>query len=94
MNYAVAILAGILIFAMLYWFLGGARKHYIGPRTKYHQNKENDNIIECCFSIVGEGSDNKILTRCYICARHSYHINFTFLRSAIDIPKTICGKLL
>jgi hypothetical protein len=46
MNYAVVILVGILTFAMLYWFVGGARKYYIGPRTEHQQQKEKDNIIE------------------------------------------------
>jgi amino acid permease (GABA permease) len=46
MNYAIVILVGILTFAMIYWFVGGARKHYIGPRTKHRQQKEKDNSIE------------------------------------------------
>jgi amino acid permease (GABA permease) len=46
MNYAVVILVGILIFAMMYWFVGGARKYYTGPRTKQQQQKEKDDIIE------------------------------------------------
>ncbi|CAF3226607.1 unnamed protein product [Rotaria sp. Silwood2] len=46
MNYAVVILVGILTFAMIYWFVGGARKYYTGPRTKHQMQKENDNIIE------------------------------------------------
>jgi amino acid transporter len=46
MNYAVVILVGILTFAMIYWFVGGARKYYIGPRTEHQQQKEKDNIIE------------------------------------------------
>jgi amino acid permease (GABA permease) len=44
MNYAVVILIGILTFAMIYWYVGGARKHYIGPRTQYQEQKEKDNI--------------------------------------------------
>jgi hypothetical protein len=46
MNYAVVILIGILTFAMIYWFIGGARKYYIGPRTKHQPKKEKDNINE------------------------------------------------
>ncbi|CAF3756019.1 unnamed protein product [Rotaria socialis] len=43
MNYAVVILIGILVFAMIYWFACGARKYYIGPRTNQHCHKEKDN---------------------------------------------------
>jgi hypothetical protein len=50
MNYAVVILVGILTFAMIYWFAGGARKYYIGPRTKHQLQKEKDNIIEFALS--------------------------------------------
>jgi amino acid permease (GABA permease) len=50
MNYAVVILIGILTFAMIYWFIGGARKYYIGPRTKHQPKKEKDNINELVVS--------------------------------------------
>ncbi|CAF3594727.1 unnamed protein product [Rotaria socialis] len=43
MNYAVVILIGILVFAMIYWFVCGAQKYYIGPRTNQHWHKEKDN---------------------------------------------------
>lgn len=45
MNYAIIILVAILVFAMIYWFAGGARKYYIGPRIKKQGQKEKDNII-------------------------------------------------
>ena len=46
MNYAVVILVGIFTFSMIYWFIGGARKHYIGPRVKHRRPKENNNTAE------------------------------------------------
>lgn len=33
MNYAIVVLAGILLFALLWWYISG-RKTYIGPRVK------------------------------------------------------------
>jgi len=32
MNYAVVVLAFVLLFALAYWFIAG-RKYYSGPRT-------------------------------------------------------------
>ncbi len=42
MNYAVIFLVGILLFAMSYWFIGGARKSYIGPCNKNDGQKQNN----------------------------------------------------
>lgn len=33
MNYAVAVAAGIAVFSLSWWW-GGARKTYVGPRTR------------------------------------------------------------
>ncbi|KAI7775566.1 hypothetical protein LA080_006577 [Diaporthe eres] len=35
MNYAVVILAFVLLFSLVYWFIAG-RKYYVGPRTEAH----------------------------------------------------------
>lgn len=59
MNYAVVILVGILTFAMIYWFIGGARKYYIGPRTKNNQQQEKDNIDEFVSSPCGKDKITK-----------------------------------
>ncbi|CAF1263580.1 unnamed protein product [Adineta ricciae] len=40
MNYAVVILVGILMFAMMYWYVGGAQRKYIGPRSKPRKEEE------------------------------------------------------
>ena len=41
MNYAVVILIGIFLFSIIYWYVGGARKHYIGPRIKHESEEKN-----------------------------------------------------
>ena len=41
MNYAVVILIGIFLFSIIYWYIGGARKHYIGPRIKHESEEKN-----------------------------------------------------
>ncbi|UJR16758.1 hypothetical protein I4U23_003658 [Adineta vaga] len=51
MNYAAVILVGILTFAMIYWYIGGAREKYIGPRNKHQQQKEENNITESISSM-------------------------------------------
>ncbi|KAG8158462.1 hypothetical protein KVR01_011584 [Diaporthe batatas] len=35
MNYAVVILAFVLLFSLVYWYIAG-RKYYVGPRTEAH----------------------------------------------------------
>lgn len=35
MNYAVVILAFVLLFSLAYWFIAG-KKYYVGPRTHAH----------------------------------------------------------
>lgn len=35
MNYAIVIMAFVLLLSLSYWFIAG-RKHYTGPRTQTH----------------------------------------------------------
>lgn len=58
MNYAVVILVGIFVFSMFYWFIGGARKHYIGPRIKQRQPKEKDNTTD---SVASPHEDTQVI---------------------------------
>ena len=41
MNYAIVILAGIVVFAAVYW-LAGARKYYVGPRKQIEEEQRDD----------------------------------------------------
>ncbi|CAF4229548.1 unnamed protein product, partial [Rotaria sp. Silwood2] len=59
MNYALVILVGILAFAMIYRFVVGAQKYYIGPLTKQQWQKEKENIIE----FVSSPYENDQVTR-------------------------------